>query len=153
VIAPCVDFKAKMIELGLEGNCILIEPTNDDFYIHKFYNTIDMFLHYRSNGETFGISIAHSLMYGKPVISHTGGANAQFEIIDDCGYVCHNSEQYLNHILELTSNKVKYETMSSRCIERSKEFDEKVVSKQWQDTYLELLSKYETSDNSIDLRT
>ena len=137
VIAPCVDFKSKMVELNLQDKCVLIEPTNDDFFIHKFYNTIDIFLHYRSNGETFGIAIAHSMIYGKPVISHTGGANAQFEIISDCGYVCHNSEQYLTHILELTSDKEKYNFLSKKCIERATEFDEKVVAEQWQNFYLE----------------
>jgi glycosyltransferase involved in cell wall biosynthesis len=137
IIAPCQDAKNKIKELDLTEQCILIEPTNDDFLIHRFYNTIDIFLHYRSNGETFGVAIAHSMMYGKPVISHTGGAGAQFEIIGDSGYVCHNTEEYLSRILELTKNKEKYQELSKKSSIRALDFDEKKIAKEWEDFYLE----------------
>jgi len=70
IIGACDLIKNKIKELNLENFFILLDTTNDDNLIHKFYNTIDVFAHYRSDGETFGVSIAQSMTYGKPVVSH-----------------------------------------------------------------------------------
>jgi glycosyltransferase involved in cell wall biosynthesis len=129
IIGACNRALKDIDRLGLTEDCIIIETTNDDDYIHRFHKTIDIFLHYRSDGETFGTGIAQSMMYGNPIISHYGGFNAQSEIISDCGFVCNNDDEYLSHLIDLIENDDLYKKVSENALNRSKDFDEKNNSK------------------------
>lgn len=63
-------------------NIIHIKPTTDEMTLSTFYNTLDILLHYRKEGETFGMNIADAMIHGKPVISHYSlRDNAQAELI------------------------------------------------------------------------
>ncbi len=72
---------------------IFLPATTDENLISQFYNTLDVLLHYRKEGETFGMSIADAMIHGKPVVSHDSFLdNAQVELIDPqsarpCGFV------------------------------------------------------------------
>ena len=149
IICPCQNVIDTINNLNLNDNCILIDCTSDDDLIHKFNNTIDIFLHYRSNGETFGLGIGQSLMYGKPVISHTAYDNAQVEVIGNGGYVCHNSDDYLEKIIELTQNKEKYNELSNNAIEKSKEYDESHITKLWEEFYIEKYNEHILKTNKL----
>lgn len=63
-------------------NIINLPPTTSEVEINKFYNTIDILLHYSFEGETFGMKIAEAMIHGKTVISHYSHmGNAQAELL------------------------------------------------------------------------
>lgn len=141
ILGPCEMTKDCIRILDLSENCILIDPTNDDEFIHRFHNTIDIFLHYRSDGETFGTAIAQAMMYGIPVISHYAGYNAQSEIIEDGGYVAEGVKDYLEYLLRLVTDDNFYKSVSNLAKERAKAFEEKYIAKQWEQIYQDLYKK------------
>ncbi len=114
IIGACQKVKEKIKEYKLEENFILYDTTNDDYFIHKFYNTIDIFAHYRSDGETFGTAIAQSMIYGKPVVTHKAGTNGQEEIIGDCGLISNNTIEYFGSLLKLIKDKEYYNELSNK---------------------------------------
>jgi glycosyltransferase involved in cell wall biosynthesis len=141
IIGACNLIKNKIKELDLEDFFILLDTTNDDNLIHKFYNTIDVFAHYRSDGETFGVSIAQSMTYGKPVVSHIAGSNGQSEIIGDSGFVVKNSMEYFLSILKLIKDKNLYKNLSDLSIKNSEQFQIQNIIPKIESTYLSLLKK------------
>lgn len=62
----------------------------DEAWISQFYNTMDVLLHYRQEGETFGMNIAEAMIHGKPIVSHRSFLdNAQSELIlPDTSFAC-----------------------------------------------------------------
>jgi len=141
IIGACDSTKNKIKELDLENYFILLDPTNDDNLIHKFYNTIDVFAHYRSDGETFGVSIAQSMVYGKPVVSHFAGSNGQSETIGDSGFVVNNSMEYFLSILKLIKDKDLYKNLSKLSIKNSEKYLIQNIIPKIETTYLNLLKK------------
>ena len=141
IIGACDLIKNKIKELNLENFFILLDTTNDDNLIHKFYNTIDVFAHYRSDGETFGVSIAQSMTYGKPVVSHVAGSNGQSEIIGDSGFVVKNSMEYFLSVLKLIKDKNLYKNLSDLSIKNSEQFQIQNIIPKIESTYLSLLKK------------
>lgn len=117
---------------------IVLDTTNDDDFIDKFHKSLDIFLHYRSDGETFGTAIAQSMMYGNPVISHYAGYNAQSEIISNGGYVSHNENDYLEELIKLVTDKNYYNTISNNAKIRSLDFEELSISKKFESVYINL---------------
>ena len=138
ILGPCQKTIQTINELNLSEDCILIQPTSDDNFIHKLYNTIQVFLHYRSDGESFGVAIAHGMMYGVPVISHYAGFNAQKEIIADGGYVAYGVEDYTNYLILLIEDKQFYSAVSQNAKIRAQEFNENKIVKEWEILYLKL---------------
>lgn len=138
IVGACDSTKAKIKELGLEDVCVTIEPTNDDFFIHQFYNSLDLFLHYRSDGECHSTAISQSLAYGVPVISHYAGYNGQEETIKNGGYVVNNEIEYLNKIKSLISNFNHYQEISMNAFLRFEDFNENKINKEWETLYLSL---------------
>lgn len=60
-----------------------LDPTVDDQFLSRFYNTIDILAHARLDGETFGCVIGEAMIHGKPVITHRSNLrNAQVELVD-----------------------------------------------------------------------
>lgn len=141
IIGACNSTISTINKLNLQNECIIIETTNDDYFIHKFHNTIDIFLHYRSDGETFGTGIAQTMMYGNPVISHYAGFNAQSEIIGNGGYVSKNELDYYNELVKLIEDKNYYESISSNAKKNSLKFEEKLIASQFEDVYINLYNK------------
>lgn len=83
-------------------NVIFLPSTLDEVYIERFFNSLDLFLHYRFDGEMFGLAIAQAMMFGVPVISHISGiCDAHVETIGDCGYVATNVEEYYAYLRKL----------------------------------------------------
>lgn len=138
IFGACDEFINLSNRFNLDNDCIILPPTNDDELLHKFHNTIDIFLHYRSDGETFGTAIAQSMMYGKPIVSHYAGYNAQDEIISDGGFVCGSEKEYFEKVIELINNKETYEKISSNAKKRALDFEEKKITLQWEDLYKKL---------------
>lgn len=122
--------------LDLVDDCIIIETTNDDDFIHRFNNTMEIFLHYRSDGECHSTAIAQSLIYGVPVISHYAGYNGQAETIGDGGYVANNSNDYTDYLIRLLNDKDLYNEVSNKARKRGMDFEQKKIIKQWEKIYL-----------------
>ena len=141
IIGACEQAINLINRLGLSDNCIILETTNDDEFIHRFNNTIDIFLHYRSDGETFGTAIAQAMIYGKPVISHFSGYNAQDEIIKVGGYVANNVNDYTEYLLNLLNDKEIYNKISNNAKERAMDFEESKIVKQWEEVYIKNIVK------------
>lgn len=141
IIGACSNTINYINHLGLNDDCIILETTNDDYFIHKFYNTINLFLHYRSDGESFGTAIAQSLSYGKPVISHYAGYNAQKEILLDGGFVVNNVKEYSEIINKLIYDISFYNEISINAKKRFLAFEQTNIVKKWEDFYLKIKNK------------
>lgn len=97
-------YKKQAAELKIEN--IHFIPYGDQYVISKFLNTIDIFTHGRSDGETFGTAIAEAMIHGKPCISHfvPSGANAMAETIGPSGYVVNSIDEYCVALTKLIEN-------------------------------------------------
>ena len=136
IIGAC-DQTISMIEnLGLTDECIIINPTNDDELIHKFHNTIDVFLHYRSDGECHSTAISQAMIYGVPIVSHYAGYNGQSENIKDGGYVVNNENDYFEYIMKLISNDEMYNIVSENAYKRAMDFEQSNIINQWESIYI-----------------
>ncbi|MCG6939406.1 MAG: glycosyltransferase family 4 protein [Gammaproteobacteria bacterium] len=128
----------------------LIDATTDETVISGFYNSIDLLLHYRIEGETFGMNIAEAMIHGKPVISHMSNVdNAQAELLADStehgtvGYFVAQNDMngYLQHIMELMNDRAKLATFGRNARQRAQQlFQEDVVTRYLENEYLKLLS-------------
>jgi glycosyltransferase involved in cell wall biosynthesis len=86
-------------------NIAIFEPTIDDHWIDRFFNVLDVFLHYRSNGEICGCAIQEAMMRGVPVLGHiTEQDNGQIEVIGNGGMVAVTESEYVKNILYLANN-------------------------------------------------
>jgi glycosyltransferase involved in cell wall biosynthesis len=141
IIGACNQTINLINSLGLKTECIIIDPTNNDELIHKFHNTINLFLHYRVDGECHSTAISQSLMYGVPVISHYAGYNGQEETIKNGGFVCKNENEYVESIINLCNNKELYERTSYNAKNRAIDFEEKKITLEWETLYQKLYDK------------
>ena len=63
-------------------NVHCLTPTTDELRIDQFLTSLDILLHYRQEGETFGLNIAEAMLRGVPVVSHRSDVdNAQVELL------------------------------------------------------------------------
>jgi len=123
----------------------LIDATTDENILSKFYNSIDVLLHYRIDGETFGMNIAEAMIHGKPVISHLSHVdNAQAELLantpehGEVGFVAqeHNMDEYMNYMLELISCHDKTSAMGENARKRAQDlFSEDTVTRYLENEY------------------
>ena len=141
ILGACRDMISSINGLGLTDDCIIVEPTNDDHFIHKFHNTIDVFLHYRSDGECHSTAISQAMIYGIPIISHYAGYNGQVENIRDGGYVASGVDDYTQYLLKLVSGKQFYESISTNAKNRALDFEQGKIVKQWEDIYISYYKK------------
>lgn len=117
-MAPHQEFKNK------SNRIILLPKTYNDIEISAFYETIDVFAHYRKLGETFGTAIAQALSYGKPILSHTVEevdfyhSNGHLETIANCGLVAKDLPEYRENMDRLIRDKALREDLSKRAVER-----------------------------------
>jgi len=79
ILAASESFREKTKDIK---HIICLPPTTDEVQLSRFYNSIDILLHYRKEGETFGMNIAEAMIHGKPVVSHYSSVdNAQAELL------------------------------------------------------------------------
>jgi len=96
--------QAKKIKLK---NINFLPHTGDSKIISKFLNTLDIYTHGRSDGETFGTVLAEAMIHGKPCISHyvKHGANAMEETIGPAGYVVSSVDEYVLILKKMINDK------------------------------------------------
>ncbi len=128
---------------------ILIDPTTDENILSSFYNSIDVLLHYRIDGETFGMNIAEAMIHGKPVISHYSQIdNAQAELLahtpnhGEVGFVAkeNNMKDYLSHMNDLINSPDKVILMGNNACSRALElFSEETITRYLESEYLRII--------------
>ena len=89
-------------KLGIK-NFHKLSHSADPEVIGSFLNSLDIYLHGRKDGETFGNVLAEALLHGVPCISHhsVSGANAQVETIGPGGYVLKSKSEYREKLFRL----------------------------------------------------
>lgn len=98
VVAPCEEMKSWVAQ-DQTPNVIFLPPTVDDAWIARFHRTLDIFLHYRSDGEVHSTAIAQAMAYYLPVLSHTSNHfNGQHETIAGGGYVAGGMDDYADRL-------------------------------------------------------
>jgi glycosyltransferase involved in cell wall biosynthesis len=126
-----------------------IEPTVDEVSLSRFYNSLDVLLHHRIDGETFGMNIAEAMIHAKPVISHLSHVdNAQAELLQNrdnrpVGFVAqeHNLDEYLSYMTELYQNRALAQEMGRNAKFRADElFHEQAVTRFLESEYLRTLN-------------
>jgi len=142
---------SKIMRDAAESNkrIILIDATTSESIISNFYNSIDTLLHYRIDGETFGMNIAEAMIHGKPVISHISQIdNAQAELLQETdthgmvGYICPENDMntYLDHMLEMINNPKKRAELGNNALKRAQDlYQEDVVTRYLENEYREHL--------------
>ncbi len=130
---------------------IVLRPTVSDKAISRFYNTMDIYVHSRKDGETCGLNIAEAMIHGKPVITHLsqpGTPNifpfqAQTVLVEhgQTGFVAHNGiEQYTTYLETLLANPDLCQDMGRSGQEKAlKEFEASVSTRKLEKIYLELV--------------
>lgn len=128
-----------------DPSIILINATTDENTLSNFYNSIDTLLHYRIDGETFGMNIAEAMIHGKPVISHLSKIdNAQAELLSntseygEVGFVAqeHNIEEYLDYMTTLASSPDMAKSMGNNARKRASAlFSEDTVTRYLENEY------------------
>jgi glycosyltransferase involved in cell wall biosynthesis len=138
VVAPCEEFKA-----AAQGvpNVILVPPTSDDTFISAFHRTLDIYLHYRVEGEIQSTAIAQAMMYGIPIISHISKFNnGQIETIADGGFVASDEEQYYQFLCYLVSNKEMRQEIGRKArLHALTTFEQETVVRKIEDCYIKWL--------------
>lgn len=98
-------------------NILFLDPTTDNKYLDKIYNTFDVHIHSNTIGETFGNSIAESFIRGIPTISHDGfhnwpQAHKEFYITTPDMYINKNKKDIMiskyTNILNKLKTDLKY---------------------------------------------
>lgn len=126
------------------ANVHLIAPTTDETTLSEFYNTIDLLLHYRPEGETFGMNIAEAMLHGKPVISHRSSVdNAQCELLDPAdfgpaGVVVPriDLDAYCDAVDRLSRDPATCRAWGGNAMRKaSAQYSEEVVASQWSALY------------------
>jgi len=95
-------YQEQIDKLGLKQVFQISHSGNYD-EIQKFLNTLNVFAHGRSDGETYGMAIAEAMRAGLPVISHVAPAMGHVETIGAGGNVVNSVSAYeaeMNKLLE-----------------------------------------------------
>lgn len=91
--------QAKKLKLK---NVIFLPHNSDNFVISNFLNTLDIFAHGRSDGETYGTVFAEALIHGLPCISHyTGIDDAQKKTMGSHGLFAKDLNEYTLYLKKL----------------------------------------------------
>ena len=99
-----------------------IQHSGNAKVIHKFLNTLDVFSHGRSDGETFGTVFVEAMYHKKPCLSHTATSNGHIEIIGDCGKVVDDVNSYSKEMIKLKDDRDYYDKLSSNAYQRYNNF-------------------------------
>ena len=111
-------YQQQASDLGLI-NFTQMNHTGDDNVIHSLLNSLDVYTHGRSDGETFGLVLTEAMFHGLPLISHSAQNNAQKEVIGNAGKVLSQEDivGYSTEMFRLKNNKHYYNNLSKNSLE------------------------------------
>jgi glycosyltransferase involved in cell wall biosynthesis len=139
---------SKQISRYKYKNIFTVPFSTSDLLINQFYNTIDLFLHYRKLGETFCTTIAQAMSYGVPSVSHTVperhnnyyASNGHVETMGDTGFVASNVDEYQGHVEQLINDRNLLLELGLKAYEKwQNEYRASVVAKKIEQCYLDWL--------------
>lgn len=90
IVNPCPRWKEVAIDLDLLSVCEFLDPIYDNDELSRFYSTIDILAHARSDGECNSVTISEAQMHKVPVVSHESPCyNGHIDQINNskCGFV------------------------------------------------------------------
>ena len=136
IVAPCEETRAWVTTHRIP-NVVFLPPTDDDALIAAFHRTLDVFLHYRADGESYGTALQQALAYGLPVVSHyTGNWDGQVETIGDGGVVARGDEEYYAAARRLVVEPAHRARVSDRARERARAFEQAPIVRRIEQLYL-----------------
>lgn len=87
IVNPTPSARADSDRLQLR-NTIFVDKTADDIRLSKFFNTCDVLIHARKDGECNSAVLWDASAHGKPIVSHYGNPfNGHIETIGTGGFV------------------------------------------------------------------
>ena len=136
IVAPCEQARAWVTTHRIP-NVVWLPPTDDDALIAAFHRTLDVFLHYRADGETYGTALQQALAYGIPAVSHyTGIWDGQVETIGDGGVVARDAEEYHAAARRLIADPAHRARLAARARERARAFEQAPLVRRIEQLYL-----------------
>ena len=97
-------YREQAQQLGMR-NIHFVPHSGSSEQISRFLNSLDVFAHGRSDGETFGTVFAEAMMHGKPCLSHRSKiANAQVETMGPAGLFADGVSDYADKLSRLFSD-------------------------------------------------
>ncbi len=144
-LAPPLQMIEDAKKLGIK-NIRWLEPTVDEVWLSRFYNTMDVLAHARLDGETFGCAIAEAMIHGRPVITHRSHLrNAQAELLDaNSGFVTDQNDvkNYAGAMRALIANADLRKKMGGAAKARAMEnFEAGLITRKLEKEYLEYLKR------------
>jgi len=82
-------------------NIIYLDKNTDVFYKTRFINTCDAMIHARSEGETFGLSVAEFSIKNKPIITFPGVDTEHVKILGDKAIQYNSVDELLDVLLNI----------------------------------------------------
>lgn len=117
VLGGSGQYRAQAATLGLR-HAHFLPATADATEISRFLNTLDVFIHGRRDGETYGLVLAEAMRHGVPCLSHdvVDGANAQRETIGPGGMVASGPQEYAEMLALLLNDDDHRRTVRQRAL-------------------------------------
>lgn len=137
-------------KLGIP-NFIQISHSSDEARISKFLNTLDLYSHGRSDGETFGTVLAEAMSHGLPIVTHysRAGANAQSETIGPAGYCVNSVSEYAKALNRFYADKSFLESVSKKAVVFSAaNYSLEAVVKKFEELLISTLSENKSNIDS-----
>lgn len=123
-----------------------LPPTTREEEIDDFITSLDVLLHYRKEGETFGLNIAEAMTRGVPVVTHRSEVdNAQVELLTrfrDSGLIVNveSPYEYSLEVERLIKDPGLRDTLGSNgSVTASENFDTNKITRALQSIYLKAL--------------
>jgi FkbM family methyltransferase len=120
-----------------------IPHSADPQIISSFLNSLDIYLHGRKDGETFGNVLAEALLHGIPCISHysASGANAQVETIGPGGKFLKSRTEYKETLFQMYSDSAMRKHLGELGIKHAeKYFNSEHAGDSLEQVYLRVIS-------------
>lgn len=138
---PNTDLVQKDVrELGIK-NYYGLDLTTDEDRIYRFYNTLNVQLHSRKDGECCSFALLDGMMCGVPVItSYSAIFNGQIETTGTGGFVVmpEDLDEYVNIIKKIVDKNINYDYISKKAKEHAMQWSEDKMAKLQLDIYKEL---------------
>jgi len=136
IMNPC--YEVQVAAQG-EKNIIFLDANMDERYVERFFNSLDLFLHYRFDGEMCGSAIQQAMIKGVPVISHKSKiCNGHIEVISNGGYIANNVTEYYEYLRKMILcpelRVIVGEQAKRIAIEK---YEQKMLVKKLEELYLE----------------
>lgn len=110
--------------------------TAEPAVLHAFLETLDVFAHGRSDGETYSLAIAEALQHGRPVVSHAAPAMGHVETIGDAGVVVRGRRGYVRALRRLERRDDRYRKLAAAARTRyERELSLEVNMPKWIELY------------------